>query len=142
MDMAKIAGAVANGGCSAEPKIVNSVKTPQGEMIVEQESAEMVQRFSEETANELDQRWSSMVEDYYRTGDGALDTLISYAKTGTAQKDIGLANKLLLGVSKSCNVAFMVVVEDYSAGDPLPAQIANTMIAVISNAADDAEEGA
>lgn len=133
MDMAEIAGAVANGGSSAEPRLVDCIIPANGEPILMNQELQLLKRFSTNTANSMDRKWSEMVENYYRTGYGALDDCITYAKTGTAQRDNANPNKLLLGVSKDCETAFAVIVEDYASSDPLPAEIANLMIHVIKS---------
>lgn len=130
MDMCAIAGAVANGGESAEAYLVENVKTPKGETVLSSETV-MVQRFSETTANSMDAIWSEMADAYYRQGSGALDMGISYAKTGTAQLGGGNVNKLLLGVSKESTTAFMIVVEHYRDGDPTPISIANVLAEIL-----------
>lgn len=133
MDMAKIAGAVANGGSSAEPRLVDGIISEDGTLVLEEQEPQLMERFSADTAVAMDLRWSEMVEVHYRSGANALDNRISYAKTGTAQRDNSNPNKLLMGVSKDCETAFVIAVENYEYGDPLPSEIANLLIQVIDS---------
>lgn len=129
-DMCAIAGAVANGGESAQPYLVSDITNAKGKTVLTAETAS-VSRFSRETADAMDAIWTESVEAYYRQGANALDEAISYGKTGTAQLGNGTVNKLLLGVSKECSTAFMIVVENYRNGDPTPISIANTLVEVL-----------
>lgn len=126
MDMAQIAGAVANGGQTAEPYLVAGFYTEgkENKTTVEPDIANL---FSRNTADILDEYWTAAVNGHYRSGSNTITEKITYAKTGTAQLGGNRRNKLLLGVCKDSNTAFMIVVEDYRKGDPTAISIANVL---------------
>lgn len=127
MDMARIAGAVANGGQAAEPYLVETVVNARGKTVWDGDRGVQSVLMDADTAQAMDRFWAQAYETYYGKGSRQLSELYSYAKTGTAQLGNGLENKLLLGVSKEYRIAFMIVVEHYKKGDPTPNQIANKL---------------
>lgn len=127
MDMAQIAGAVANGGEAAEPYLVEAVLNRKGRAVWKNDSGNMTALMTPETAQAMEQYWTEAFDTYYGQGSRKLDPVYTYAKTGTAQLGSGLENKLLLGVAKDYHIAFMIVVEHYESGDPTPNQIANKL---------------
>lgn len=139
MDMARIAGAVANGGEAAEPYLVEALFNDAGKRIRKGKSGVMTRLFSRKTADIMDGLWSEACGTYYRDSWRKLDPRWSYAKTGTAQVGDGVENLLLLGVSKEYQTAFMIVVEDHKTGDPYPNEIANVLVQYLPETEGDAE---
>ena len=125
VDMARIAGAVANGGEAADPFVVKAVYDPNTGKNTLSAKTRTERLFSKKTAQKLESVWSEAVETYYRGGANQCDPKITLAKTGTTESP---GNKLLLGVCEESTTAFMIVVENYQNGDPLPAQIANVLV--------------
>ena len=140
MDMARIAGAVANGGKAAEPYLVEALFNDAGKRVRKGKSGVMAQLFSRKTADIVDELWSEACGTYYKDSWRRLDPRWSYAKTGTAQVGDGVENLLLLGVSKEHHTAFMIVVEDHKDGDPYPNEIANVLAQYLPDQKGDAEE--
>ena len=116
MDMAMIAGAAANGGRAALPVLVK--KELQGKDKV---------LYSSNTASLLTSYWEKATGTYYE----GLDQRITMAKTGTAEQGNGKINRLLLGVCPEKKASFMIVVESWEEGDPMPADVANTLIPLL-----------
>ena len=87
--------------------------------------------YSPETAELLSDYWSRATGQYYREGGKGLSSLIDMAKTGTAEQGNGTVNRLLMGVSREKQTAFMIVVENWQEGDPMPADIANTLMPLL-----------
>ena len=127
MDMAMIAGAVANEGQAAQPYLVEAVINHRGKAVWKGGQGQMKLLMDPDTAHAMDSFWTDAYDTYYGQGSRGLSEIYSYAKTGTAQLGSGLENKLLLGVSKEYHIAFMIVVESYESGDPTPNQIANAL---------------
>ncbi len=127
MDMAMIAGAVANEGQAAQPYLVEAVINHRGKAVWKGDSCQMKQLIDPDTARAMDDFWTDAYNTYYGQGSRDLCEIYTCAKTGTAQLGSGLENKLLLGVSKEYHTAFMIVVEHYESGDPTPNQIANAL---------------
>ena len=130
-DMAMIAGAVANGGKTAVPYIVESVTNPNkdGKVLyeVKKETKEMVEG---KTAEEMQELWSDAVENFYHKR--GFSERITYAKTGTAQiNNKGGENKTLVGVIEESDTAFYIVVENYKSGDVAPVTIANMLATLL-----------
>lgn len=120
IDMAMIAGAAANEGRAALPVV-----------IAEEARGKTKDLYSKETAALLSDYWSRATAQYYRDGGKGLDPSIDMAKTGTAEQGNGTINRLLLGVSREKQTAFMIVVEDWKEGDPMPAAIANVLMPLL-----------
>lgn len=132
VDMAMIAGAVANGGSVAKPYVVQSIVSADGEETAyEAQIGEMTRLLSQRTANQLYEIWSDAVDTYYRSGKSQVVDQITSAKTGTAQIGNGNTNRMLVGVMEEKNVAFMVVCEDLPSGDPLCSTIANLLAELV-----------
>ena len=113
IDMAMIAGAIANEGTVAEPYLVERI-TDMDDDDVRYESGEAreVKLFSAKVAQQADEIWSEGYETYYWT----TNPLISYMKTGTAECGDGVINRSLVGVIKEYNTAFFIYVEDVWSG--------------------------
>ncbi|MBQ1922782.1 MAG: hypothetical protein II189_03080 [Lachnospiraceae bacterium] len=120
IDMAMIAGAAANGGEAALPAL--TAKEAKGRT---------KSLYSSQTASLLSNYWSRATEEYYRGGGRGLNSLIDMAKTGTAEQGDGTINRLLLGVSREKQTSFMIVVEDWKEGDPMPADIAGVLMPLL-----------
>lgn len=132
IDLACIAGAIANGGASTNPFLVASVFDPnKGEMTYEAEKADLRQLIESTAATRICQIWSDATEKFYRSGKNELDSRISHGKTGTSEIGEG-NNRLILGVLEAYDTAFVVAVEGLPAGDPLMISIANTLAEVIA----------
>ncbi|MEE0945820.1 MAG: penicillin-binding transpeptidase domain-containing protein [Acutalibacteraceae bacterium] len=131
VDMAVLAGAVANGGKAASPYIVQSIVNPNKKnRTIYEASIKQNTYLPEKTAEKMQKHWGKAVEiGYYPAG---YSKSITYAKTGTAETDSkGSKNKTLVGVIEESNTAFYIVVEDWHSGDMLPATIANTLVSVL-----------
>ncbi len=130
MDMAMIAGAVANGGKAAYPHIISEITDNNKEKaIYTAPELEMLTLASEDDAQILRNKWQSAYEKYYKVyGD------VTFAKTGTAQENNGASeNRLLLGVCEESKAAFFIVIEDYRSGK-VPLEIAKILSAVLPRA--------
>ena len=128
IDLAMIAGASANQGKAHEPIVAVSVANLRtgGEKTLA--AGKDKRLFSEKAAQILEVKWAQAMETYYRGGAHPCAEAITYAKTGTPELSGASENKTLLGVCKEFQTAFMIVVEDYRDGDPLPIDIANTLV--------------
>ena len=120
IDMAMIAGAAAGGGNAALPVVIAGEAKGKTKTL-----------YSPETAELLSDYWSRATGQYYREGGKGLSSLIDMAKTGTAEQGNGTVNRLLMGVSREKQTAFMIVVENWQEGDPMPADIANTLMPLL-----------
>lgn len=135
VDMAMIAGAVANGGESALPYVVRSLYDPNtgaelnpetGRKLNPDKLTKMRTLFSSRTASALYPDWKNAVSKYY-----TCDSRITAAKTGTAEIEgvEGTRNKytnaLLIGVIEEKETAFAIVIEKRNPSkDPRPLDIA------------------
>lgn len=131
IDLATIAGAIANGGSSAAPYLVESIYDPNTERFTYQaKQGDMMELLPRDTAERTEKVWSDATEGYYRSGNNTLSSLISHGKTGTSE--IGENNnRLILGVMEEYNTAFVVAVDGLPAGDPLMVKIANILAGLI-----------
>lgn len=126
LDMARIAGASVNGGRITEPYLVSSIVRQSSGSAVYTAAPVTGTLISPEAAALVSEIWHSSTANYYSAA--TYGTLASCLKTGTAEQTDGSDNKLLLGVSEDLHVAFCIVLEDYTQGDPTPAAIANGML--------------
>lgn len=137
IDMARMAGAVMNGGSCAAPYIVQCIYNPNEDVFTEvAEAAEMDELVTPETAALLKPMWADAVANYYSS---RVDSSITLAKTGTSEHIDDTTgeeynNRLLLGVMEEYNTAFMLVVERLSPGDSKIMDIANTLAQVLREA--------
>lgn len=136
IDMAKLAGAIANGGSCAAPYIVESIYDPNDEVYtLSDPEVKMEDLVSPETAGLLKPMWTEAVKQSYSK---RLDSRITLAKTGTAEykdKDGNeYHNRLLMGVIEESNTAFVLVVEKLPAGNSKIMEIGNTLAQVLSDA--------
>lgn len=130
VDMAMIAGAVANNGAAAKPYLIQSITRMGVDKVrYEAERAKMVNLIGKGTANTVDELWKKAVDDHYGS---ALNNAITHAKTGTAEQGDGKVNRLLMGVMEEQNVAFYIVVENNKS--KLIYEIANTLAEYIVRA--------
>lgn len=131
VDMAVIAGAVANGGKAATPYIVSSVtNVNKNDKVIYQAKTQTKDYMSEGGAEKMQLFWGNAVKQNYHTG--SYSTLIKYAKTGTAETNSkGSVNKTLVGVIEEADTAFYIVVEDWHSGEVLPAAIANALTSLL-----------
>lgn len=123
IDMAMIAGAVANGGQAAEPYFVQSITDiDTGDSSYK---AKTVQHrlFSKTVASRADDYWTQAYQQYYTIS----SDLISYAKTGTAEHGNGKTSRSLVGTIKEYDTAFFIYVEGLKSGDDRCIQIAETL---------------
>lgn len=139
VDMARIAGAVANSGEAAVPYMVESIYDPnEEEYTYTAEAANMETLLSAEVADVLDGLWGEAVDAYFRSGKSEMDPIITYAKTGTAQIEDGnggkYTNRLLVGTMQEYDVAFAVVVEELPSSSALVVEVANTLAHLIPSA--------
>ncbi len=131
MDMAQIAGAVANGGQAARPYLVRSIYDPNEKAYSHKAQTVTNTLLSEETAALMHRLWKKAVEQHYETK--GLDDAITLAKTGTAQigADKQVENRLLLGVIEESDTAFIIVVEDASDAG-IMVSVANTLVEILA----------
>lgn len=111
IDLARVAGAIANDGEAADPCIVMQISRD-GTNEATQCSTRRL--FSNATADSVYDLWYSATERYYRGRIRTVDDSILCAKTGTAQTGNGKHNSYLLGVT-SQKVAFAIAVLDSGA---------------------------
>ena len=131
VDMAVIAGAVANDGKAATPYIVESVTNPnKKDKVIYKAKTKTVDYISEKGAEKMQLVWGNAVKQNYHP-DG-YSQLLSFAKTGTAETDSkGSVNKTLIGVIEEADTAFYIVVEDWHSGEPRPKEIANALASLL-----------
>lgn len=128
IDMARIAGAVVNGGEAAQPHIISEITDPgTGKKLYTMPKPEQDELIPEKTADLLAKEWSTAVDTYY-----SLPQSITHAKTGTAQRGDGTTNRTLIGVCEEADAAFMIVVERPDSTSPAPAQIATVLAGYLS----------
>ena len=120
VDMAMIAGAIANGGKTAEPYLVQRIVDLDTVKATNEAKTQYRKLFSKNVANRADEIWTSAFENYYNMS----RDVISYAKTGTAQQDNGTTSRSLVGVMKEYNTAFFIYVEGLESGNNRCAEIA------------------
>jgi cell division protein FtsI/penicillin-binding protein 2 len=129
IDMALIAGCVANEGEVAVPYLVDSIYAADtGKAHYKREAGEKLRLIEKDTAKLVAQVWQQAVEKYYGT---KVDPDITHAKTGTAQQGNGVTNRLLMGAMGEYHIAFYLVVEDLPSGDNRILDIANQLTAII-----------
>ncbi len=116
IDMAMIAGAAANDGKAALPVLIKKELKGASRTL-----------YSSRTASLLSECWGEATKTFYE----GLDPRITMAKTGTAEQGNSRINRLLLGVCPEKSTSFMIVVESWEEGDPMPASIANTLIPLL-----------
>lgn len=128
VDMAMIAGAIANKGKTAKPYMVESIYNPtKDKNIYEAESEDMVELMSSRTAKSTAEYWKAGVDKHYYT-DQKLSEKVTYAKTGTAEintENGEIRNRTLIGIIEDSKTAFYIVVEDF--GNVSPVEIANKL---------------
>ena len=132
IDMAMIAGAVANHGEAAVPFLVTGTVSEGGATITDDSVSEVRSLMKEQTADAVSKIWKKATNQYYRSGSRNCVSEITCAKTGTAEISSSKVNKLLLGVSEQYHTAFYIVVEDWVPGDPQPVKISTTLMNRIS----------
>ncbi len=125
IDMARIAAAIVNEGKAAQPHFISSITNPSNEdEVIWQPKTEMKKLLSKNTATKTAKYWKAGVDSYYYAHKG-MSQKIDYAKTGTAQRQSGKEDKLLVGVVESAKTAFYIVVEEGGAADTM--KIANKL---------------
>lgn len=131
LELACLAGAIANGGSSADPYMVESLYNPSAEEYTYQaEQGRMLDLMDAEAAEATDRLWSTATEKYYRSGKNQLDPRISHGKTGTSE--IGQENnRLILCVMEEYDTAFVVAVNKLPSGNALVVDIANVVAGLI-----------
>ncbi len=138
VDMAKMAGAISNGGSCAVPYIVESIYDPNDEVYTyTAPEADIETLVSPKVAEMLKPMWSNAVDNHYNN---RLNPKITLAKTGTSEHTDNKTgdeynNRLLLGVIEEYDTAFMLVVEHLPSGDTKIMDIANTLLQVLEEAA-------
>lgn len=115
LDIAMIAGSIANGGTAATPYIVDSISDGTTSDRSLYEASPQQQTFvSAEVANGLYVRWREMTNTYYRGRFRDVPESITACKTGTAQMGCSdTYNSLLLGIMEDQHVAFVIMVDDF-----------------------------
>ena len=128
IDMAMIAGAIANEGKVAEPYFVKQILNQDTGKVSEKADTQLRKLVSERVARNADEIWTAACESHYD-----LYEKISYAKTGTAQCGDGTINRALVGVLKEYDTAFFIYVEGHSGGNNCCTQIARVLADEIAN---------
>ena len=115
VDLAMIAGSIANGGTAATPYLVDTIVDGTDPYLLIYEAVPQQVTFTTpEAANGLFKYWKDMTNTYYRRYFRDVPANITACKTGTAQVGgEGVYNSLLLGVMKDRNVAFVILVDDF-----------------------------
>lgn len=140
VDMAQIAGAVANDGFAAKPYIIEEIYDPDKDIVTHQAApGAMTELMRSSVADVLSELWHEAVEERYYTRKTPLDNRVTLAKSGTSEHIDPVTgeeynNRLLVGVMEEYDVAFMLMVERLPAGDSLIVTIANTLAQVIDDA--------
>lgn len=117
MQMAIICGAIANGGTSKSPNIIEDGTASFLKSIGINGDSNSREMFSSDTAQKLDQIMRYTITDYY--GDSLFGGLTVCAKTGTGEiGDDKEPNAWMVGYSKDedCPLAFACVVEEAGFG--------------------------
>ena len=132
IDMAMIAGAIANGGETATPYIIESISTEgKKKPDYKAKDAKDVRLLDEDVADVLCDVWTdAFYENYPSYRD------VTRAKTGTAQiGDGSVSNRLLIGTIDECDTAFMIIIEEYESyqhlSKTIPLQIAQILKGVL-----------
>ena len=127
--MAQIAAATVNGGKAAVPYMIASIDNPNVNKRIYEAKTETVTLMSESTAKKTAAVWKQGVDANYYTNQG-MSSRIDYAKTGTAERNNGREDKLLMGVIESSKTAFYIVVEN--GGSKLaPMTVANKLATLL-----------
>ncbi len=118
VDMARIAGAVANGGSSATPYIVKSITNPnKNDKVIYKAKSESTEYMTEKVSKSMEYYWG--VSTGYYHSNNRLPVGVTYAKTGTAEVNNGKSkNRALVGVIEEADTAFYIMIEDWTTGDP------------------------
>ncbi len=127
VNMAMVAAAVANGGSVAQPYIMESIVNHGTKVAYEAPEAQTLTIIDASTARMVKMAWEIAVKDHYHNGAKPLDEVISLAKTGTAEEDGGINDRLLLGVMEAYKTAFFIIVEDSSDNNGLVFAVANLL---------------
>lgn len=125
MQMAIICGAIANGGTSKNPHIVEDAAASILSSIGIETGSGGREMFNADTAAKLDEIMRYTITDYY--GDDSYGGLTVCAKTGTGEVgDDKEPNGWIVGYSKDedCPLAFACVVEDSGFGSQYAAPVA------------------
>lgn len=133
--MAMLAGAIVNGGETANPYLVETMTRRGDSVVYSAEGGAMAKLIPAEAADKLDEIWHGAVEGYYRSGSNQVVELISHAKTGTAQQGEGNSDRALLGVMEERDTAFCIIVEDLGSGSNLHIRIANALAQLLPGVA-------
>lgn len=136
VDMARMAGAICNGGTSADPYLVERIYDPNDDAVMQETERSQTELIDPEVAALLKPIWRTAVDKHYSS---RLDSRITLAKTGTAElteANTGKEyhNRLLLGAIEEYNTAFMLVVDHLPAGEQLIVDIANALVYALDDA--------
>lgn len=127
VDMAMIAGAIANNGKTARPYMVESIyNQDKDKFVYEADSEKPVELMSMVISKKVAEYWKAGVDRHYYTDQG-LSEKVTYAKTGTAEietPDGEIRNRSLIGIIEGSKTAFYIVVEDFGES---PVPIANKL---------------
>jgi peptidoglycan glycosyltransferase len=134
LQMAMVAAAVANGGRSMEPRLVDRVTTPDGGLRARNRPTERAVVMSEHAASELAGMMTHVVQE--GTGiAGALQGIDVAGKTGTAEVESGATNQawfIAFAPVRDPKVAIAVTVERTSGqGGTVAAPIAKQVMEVL-----------
>lgn len=129
-------GSIANGGRAAAPYVVDSVETPEGDLIYQADRRMLDKTVSETTAGTLSEMMRRDVTDNY--GDYHFGGLTVCAKSGTAEVEGQLPNAMFAGFVRDPEypLAFIVVVENAGSGSAVCAPIAGAVLQACAAAMD------
>ena len=130
--MAMVAGAVANGGSAAQPRIMQRILECGTKEVYQMTEKEPVDFMDSDTAKMVRMAWGIAVKNHYHNEERPLSDTVTLAKTGTVQEDLGDNDRALLGVMEEYNTAFFIIVMDSEDNNRLIFDIANMLSLAIS----------
>ncbi|MBQ9967308.1 MAG: hypothetical protein IJO88_01125 [Oscillospiraceae bacterium] len=137
IDLAQIAGAIANNGKAAEPYLVQSIvndNDPEKPKVLQEAKVKLKTYASRKAAHTTYDYWKLATDTYYRGLNRNLVPEITAAKTGTAELEQPFyrQNSFLLGILEDSNVAFVVKVENFDQHGYHAADVANVLAELIA----------
>ncbi len=134
--MLTVASAIANGGTSPAPYLVDSITSPAGDRIFTAEVENMTAYFTTDVAQKLDSLLRSNVQNQY--GDSYFPQMKMCGKTGTAEisdQENANPNALFVGYSQNPEMPFaiIVIVEDSSSATKVAIPIASKVMKTVKS---------
>ena len=125
--MTLAAAAVANGGSAAQPYIMEGIYECGSKQVYKADATEQISFMDADTAKMVKMAWSLAVKDHYHNDEKPLSEKITLAKTGTAEEDMGINDRLLMGVMEEYTTAFYIVIVDSEDNNGLIFEAANLL---------------